>query len=407
MKRFKLLSLTLAFALVLTTMFAGAESVFADTAQTDSDKAAIGASLENARLMRAADTSTPSETIAAVNLNTATPKWNPTNSYSYSKPIYAAVSIPKAGNFVFEIWAKGNTAVALYKDLSDVGVNDPVDYTSIPAAQSDDDTYYFTPQVKEAGTYYLVFVGDSYTDTYSDLTIGYVAANKSGGTTTLTSGKTRYASVSGTGYRYFKITTAGTRYLTIKFPWGDGGTSSKYKVKLMNSTKKTNLLKGVVTVDSGRNYVTYAGVPKGTYYVAVSTSTDTCYSINVKATKVTEKSGSTKAKANKISKGGIRYGIITATQSSTSGDWYKFVVGSNQVVNFEVTTLTGGYSGGLKFTFYDSRGAFGTSECYYGEPNKTITPSTQYNGGRLAKGTYWIKVQKYGSGSGYYKLKWK
>lgn len=140
--------------------------------------------------MRAADTSTPSETIAAVNLNTATPKWNLTNSYSYSKPIYAAVSIPKAGNFVFEIWSKGNTAVALYKDLSDVGVNDPVDYTSIPAAQSEDDTYYFTPQVKEAGTYYLVFIGDSYTETYSDLTIGYIAANKSGGTTTLTSGKT-------------------------------------------------------------------------------------------------------------------------------------------------------------------------------------------------------------------------
>lgn len=74
MKRFKLLSLTLAFALVLTTMFAGAESVFADTAQADSDKAVIGSSLENAKMMRAADTSTPSETIAAVNLNTATPK---------------------------------------------------------------------------------------------------------------------------------------------------------------------------------------------------------------------------------------------------------------------------------------------------------------------------------------------
>lgn len=37
-----------------------------------------------------------------------------------------------------------------------------------------------------------------------------------------------------------------------------------------------------------------------------------------------KKAGSTKSKAKSIYKKGTKKGIITASQSSTSGDWYKF-----------------------------------------------------------------------------------
>lgn len=406
MKRTKLLSLTLAFALVLTTVFVGAESVFADTSDIQLEGPTIGASVEDAGLMKAADDSTALNPVAAVNLNTTTAKWQRTNPFSYSKPIYVPISIPKAGHFVFNVWAENTAAVYICSDMNDI-TNTMVAQYTVPAAQTDDDYYTISKQIKTAGTYYLIFAGEDNTETFCDVTIGYVPATKALSTTTMKSGKTKYASVDNGKYRYFKITVPGTRYLKIYFPDGDGGDYSNYKVKLLNSSKKKNLFKGVVNVNKGKNFITYAGVPKGTYYVAVATTTDTCYQLKVTATKVNEKSGSSKAKANKISKGGVRYGIITATQSNSSGDWYKFVVGSNQVVQFEVDTLTGGYSGGLRLTFYDSRKAFGTSECYYGEPNKIVTPATDYNGGRLSPGTYWIKVQKYGSSSGYYKLKWK
>ena len=226
----------------------------------------------------------------------------------------------------------------------------------------------------------------------------------------MTSGKVRYASVSGTGYRYFKITVPGTRYLRIDIPWGDGGQDAAYKIKLMNSSKKKNLLKGIVNLKKdGRGYTTYAGVPKGTYYVAVSTATDSAYSIKVTSTKVTDKSGSTRSKANRMYKGNSRSGIITATQSSSSGDWYKLVLGSTQRVELGIITKSGGYSGGIKFSVYSGSKtkAFGTAEYYYGEPNGTLHLYTSGYGDRLVKGTYYIKVQKYGSGSGYYKLKWK
>lgn len=403
--RSKFLTIALSLALVLTTVFAGTESAFAETAKLPDGPVAKAGLVEEAGMMKAAADTNEVPATAAVNLNTTESQWLSTGLFD-NKGIYIPVSIPAAGSFVFDLLVTGDTKAYLFDSMNDDAKL--LSSKEIPAATSSEDSYKFTGRAEKAGTYYLILQSSSYSNVDGAVKIGYAPARKSGGTISLTSGKKVYNAVAGSGYRYYKITTPGTRYLTIEFPWGDGETLSKYKVKLMDSKKKKNLLKGVVTVDEGRDFVTYAGVPKGTYYVAVSTTTDTVYNLKVTSKKVSENSGSIRSKAKRIYKGSSKSGVITATQSSTSGDWYKMVVGSSQYVNLEVITKTGGYNGGLKISVYSGNAskAFGTSEFYYGAPNDVLNVFSGKPGDRLTPGTYYIKVQKYGCGSGYYKLKW-
>lgn len=423
----KLLSLSLSAALVFTTVFAGAESIFAETSVTEKDCPAPLELAENCTLdFENAETAgavkatggkaslqamTEMQSVTAVNINTTTEaNAYKTGLYDRNNLWSIPVKIPAAGNFLINLVSTGNNNVYLFDTPNPDADTKPIAAMALPASQSDNDIYSFSARVAKAGTYYLVFATDSYSSIQTALQVFYAKALKSGSSTAVTSGKVRYASVSGTGYRYFKITVPGTRYLRIDIPWGDGGQDAAYKIKLMNSTKKKNLLKGIVNLKKdGRGYTTYAGVPKGTYYVAVSTATDSAYSIKVTSTKVTDKSGSTRSKANRMFKGNSRSGIITATQSSSSGDWYKLVLGSTQRVELDIITKSGGYSGGIKLSVYSGSKtkAFGTAEYYYGDPNGTLHLYTSGYGDRLVKGTYYIKVQKYGSGSGYYKLKWK
>ena len=128
---------------------------------------------------------------------------------------------------------------------------------------------------------------------------------------------------------------------------------------------------------------------------------------------MTENSGSSKSKAKSISKGGKKKGLVTATQSKTSADWYKIKVNSNQAVNLDVYTETGG-SGGIKITVYSGSKSMGSSEFYNGSSPDSYSGRlelyTTINGvhmGYLQKGTYYIKVTKYGSGNGYYEIQWK
>lgn len=409
--RSKFLTIALSLALVLTTVFAGTESAFAETAKLPDLQAVKGGlvetagSVEQPGMMKAASDTETVPTVAAQNLNKTKLQWMETTPYT-SAGIYSPVSIPEAGSFAIQVLAGEDTNIYLFDSMDENA--QLLGSGMVPAKTNDDDSYFFTVRVKQKGTYYLVLQAAGYSTVKSHVAIGYVPARKSGGTTVLTSGKTVYNSVEGTGYRYYKITTPGTRYLTIEFPWYNGSNEASFKVKLMDSKKKKNLLKGVVTVGEGRDFVTYAGVPKGTYYVAVSTTTDTVYNLKVTAKKVSENSGSIRSKAKRIYKGGSKSGVITATQSSTSGDWYKMVVGSSQYVNLEVITKTGGYNGGLKISVYSGNAskAFGTSEFYYGAPNDVLNIFSGKPGDRLTPGTYYIKVQKYGCGSGYYKLKW-
>lgn len=193
--------------------------------------------------------------------------------------------------------------------------------------------------------------------------------------------------------------------MKVTFPSTASTYSPSYSVKLMNSKKKS-ISGDYQSVYASKNYTTYFGVGKGTYYIAVKTS-DPIYGIRTTYNKVTEKSGSTKSKAKSIYKKGTKKGIITASQSSTSGDWYKFKITKSQTVKFSISTLASS-NGGLRVSFYKagSSYAFGSQSFSSYTPSGTVQPYTYGYGKKLAPGTYYVKVQKYSGGNGYYKMKW-
>lgn len=404
MKKSRIISVVLTLTLVLTTMFAGAESVFAETTN-DTIKIngpSVGASYhkETARMKAAEE----DFVVPAVNYNSSNDsKVYPTVAYSSANMIYTKVSIPKAGTFSFAIWAGAPGAVGLYSSL-DASAK-PINTMSVSQSDFTDNDYeVFNAKVSKGGTYYLVFASTSSTPAQSAFDAYYAPAGGSPAKNV-----EYYGSSVGSNYSYYKVKATATGYLTITFPAGTDGDASKYSVKLMNSSKSKNLFKGVVNVDNyGRKFITYAGVPKGTYYVAIKTTED-YYKVKWNFNKVTENSGSSRSKAKTISKGSTKKGTILATQTSSNADWYKIKVNSSQTVNLAVSTLTGGYSGGIRVSVYSAgkSSAFGSYDFYYGDSAGTLNLYTDYNGGKLAKGTYYIKVQKYGSSSGYYKLQWK
>ena len=69
---------------------------------------------------------------------------------------------------------------------------------------------------------------------------------------------------------------------------------------------------------------------------------------------------------------------------------------------------SGGGSGGLKFSFYQAGKNYAAfTKNLYGDASADIQLYTSGYGTKLAPGTYYIKVQKYSYGNGYYKIRWK
>lgn len=403
MRKSKLITLTLALALVLSTVFAGAENVFAETntAPIDSKAAVMKAFAE-----------TDEETVTAVNRNTTALTDYPVyygNGYEGGINGFE-VNMPVDGTLMIDILANVDSVAAIFilnenNQLERVGEG-----IEIPKATSNSPYSILSQRVK-AGSYFVVIGTEYNVDAYARISASYAPA---GTTVTPKAGKNYYASNQKGKTRYFKVKASSAGYITIDFPDGSAGTKSTYKVKLMNSSKSKNLLKKTVTVGSSKDWVTYAAVPKGTYYVAVTSSTDDWYAINLKATKVKENSGSSKSKAKSISKGSTKKGTVTVSQSSSAADWYKIKVGSNQKVFLDILTKTGGASGGVRVTVYSGSKKMGTAEFYNSNDSETYAGSlelfTTINGIRmnyLQKGTYYIKVTKYGSGNGYYQIKWR
>ena len=363
MRKSKLITLTLALALVLSTVFAGAENVFAETntAPIDSKAAVMKAFAE-----------TDENTVTAENRNTVTSLTDYTISYGNGQLNGFKVTMPVEGTLMIDILASIDSVAAIYtvdeNDQPGEMIGDPI---NVPQAETDTDYYILSQRVK-AGTYYVV-IGTQYnTDASAYVSASYAPA---GTTVTPKAGKNYYASNQKGKTRYFKVKASSAGYITIDFPYGSAGTKSTYKVKLMNSSKSKNLLKKTVTVGSSKDWVTYAAVPKGTYYVAVTSSTDDWYAINLKATKVKENSGSSKSKAKSISKGSTKKGTVTVSQSSSAADWYKIKVGSNQKVFLDILTKTGGASGGIRVTVYSGSKKMGAAEFYNSNDSESYAGS--------------------------------
>ena len=387
MKRRKLLSLVLAFALVLTTAFAGAESIFAGTVSDAAGTPATEITAQGANSTEdinayVARMTTGSDNVTVIPVKTTKG---------------GTLAIPLSGVEV----GKGVTVTLHSTSAATSG--DKIGYSKYLSSSKVEDTLY--AKVKKAGTYYLKFETASY-NAGMPQSVGFRAILYPAGGT-LTKGKVFYgASPDNSGVSYYKVTAPGNGYLTVSFPERLTDYSS-FNIKLMNS-KKNSLFTNFEYLSSSMAYKTTIGVAKGTYYIAVKNS-DNAYGIKVSFTSVKESSGSSKSKAKSISKGSTKKGIITAAQSATSGDWYKFKITKTQYVKFtfKVKANGGGSSGGLKAAFYQSGKTYpATSVNCYGDDGKEVQLYTIGKGTKLAPGTYYIKVQKYSHGNGYYTLKW-
>ncbi|MCM1257227.1 MAG: hypothetical protein NC307_05185 [Roseburia sp.] len=152
-----------------------------------------------------------------------------------------------------------------------------------------------------------------------------------------------------------------------------------------NSTKATDLSQ------------TYGVKKNTTYYLRVSS--DSNLSIKCKFTKISENSGSSKAKAKSIKKNTTVKGIIAAGDKAV--DWYKITLPKKQVLHIYFSGKT---NDKIKITF--SGTYLKTAKKYIVKGN--INTQHTYTTERAQPGNYYVKVERNNSkSSGSYTLKWK
>ncbi|MGC2871961.1 hypothetical protein ACDL92_01520 [Ihubacter sp. mB4P-1] len=390
MRKSKLLSILLSMTLVITTVLAGTGNIFAGSitsgtsAPTSIEVQDINKVTEDTTIRYTAKVTTGSDNTAIIPITVAKA---------------GTIAIPMEG---FEV-GKGVTASIHSTPAATNG--DRIGGTKYISSSNMNGTLYV--KVAKAGTYYLKFETASYSAGTPQSVDFNVLLYPAGGT--LTKGKIfRGSSPDGSDkVSYYKVTVPGNGYLTVSFLESDSSYPS-YSIKLANS-KKNFLFPNFEYISSSKGYKTRIGVKKGTYYIAVKNS-DKAYGMKVSYTSVKENSGTTKGKAKSIYKGNTKKGIINASQSSTSGDWYKFKITKSQYVKFNIDVMgnSGGGSGGLKFSFYQAGKNYAAfTKNLYGDASADIQLYTSGYGTKLAPGTYYIKVQKYSYGNGYYKIRWK
>lgn len=271
----------------------------------------------------------------------------------------------------------------------------PSFYDSIDTAASGNDIAF-----SQGGTYYLQI--KSYGDGPQMLILG--AGFASGADRTLKSGQTTaiyHNSYDTWVYSRFKATKTGYIAVTAAEPVAEGQYSSSIYVKLLNNKKKA--YSDQTYLD---NTTAYYGVQKGkTYYIATKSSGE-FYNLKVKFTKISEKSGSSKSKAQTIKKNKTVKGVQIANKKASGNDWYKIYLPSSKKVTF---TIKGGtsspYGRDLKIKIIPaSSRIYLTGDTMYVE-NGTAKYSSQ---GTLPAGTYYLQVSKYNKmQSGWYSIKWK
>ena len=384
----KLLSLMIAFAVLFTTVFAGTGAAFA----ADSSGSFVPFNYNTVDWTDDEEIATLVEEKAVV----------VTDSYP--------VKVTKKGHYFSEFSVVGSSSgYATVKVVNSYGtvLSEEEIYLS-----SGGDGYYYgytclETQIEKTGTYTVEVETDS--EGYLGTTyIGYYLpqSTKTNTLSILNMGEKIYDNPS-SGYSWFKVKVDGIRNLKIQL--SEEGT---FQVRLYKSDKSTVLGGGTVYVGSGKNYTTYYAVPKGTYYVRIykKESVTPYYGIKMSTSKVTEKSGSSKSTAATLSKNTTKKGtLLTSQNASSSADWYKVTLTKSQKFYMHLNFKTGGISkGGVKISVYKKGQSSPvlTKKFASGESSYDWNLYTTGNDGKLEKGTYYFKVQKYNYCTGYYSLKW-
>ena len=264
----------------------------------------------------------------------------------------------------------------------DSTMTSPVDGTGYASANSASDRFFKVPS---AGTYYIGVYASSNVSAF-----GIAAAFANGADRTITAGTRVTVGQKDAQTNYFKFKATQTGYLQVKST--DYGT-----VTLCKSNKKA------LSNATSTYYAPTYGVKKGTtYYIKVASNYnyDGYYQLQVTNKKITEKSGKKKSKAVTIKKKKTKKGTIIA--GSSQADWYKFKLGGKKKVTL---TMKGATNNKLKVVVYNKKGKKVSRVESYNYYNNKLTLRSY---GKLAKGTYYIKVYRgTKTSSGWYSLSWK
>ena len=210
----------------------------------------------------------------------------------------------------------------------------------------------------------------------------------------------KYCYYLGTGIPYkaasFKVKVPSNGYLMMDLLDGDSKESINYKTSGYKGYERLTL----------KDFRRVIGVKKGTYTFYVKSYAAT-FKIRVKFTPVKEsKYGTSRKKARAIKKNKTAKALMITNAKKTH--WYKFKNKKLQKVSVVIDTKIskGSSAGGLKVTIYDKKRQIYTRKLYPGAKPLTVkltSPSKK----KLKKGTYYIKVESYNGGNGYFTVKWK
>ena len=208
---------------------------------------------------------------------------------------------------------------------------------------------------------------------------------------------------------YYKIKVKSSGLLAFS---GYGQYSTAYStytrgltVKLCNSRGK-ELDSTYVNAYSDYSSSAFYGVNKGTYMLKVQTPDAFVLTYDFKAIK--EKSGTSLKKAVSLKKKKKTYGVMGIGESGKKVDYYKITLKKPAKIYLDIQ---GASSGSISVKVTPAKGIKLTGYAYESVYNNSRTMKLQTTkGGKLPKGTYYIRVYRTSKSSkvnGYYALKWR
>ncbi|WMJ86687.1 PPC domain-containing protein [Anaerocolumna sp. MB42-C2] len=260
------------------------------------------------------------------------------------------------------------------------------------------DSYNSEAKILKKGTYYLKFsVNDYASDTAPDSYIFAFASQFLNGTDRILKDKAWVCSGNTDTQKpiYYKLTVPKTGSITVNV-------ESQYSsyVTLLSSSKKALSDK---TYSSLANSNVCFAVNKGTYYLKVESSAE-LFRVKYTFKAISDGSGTSKAKAKKLTAGKSLAGIVTATDKTGKVDWYKVTLTKSQAVKI---TFTGSVSSGkIKLDFYGGGISGSITETLDTVDEDASFAAETLTSTKLPKGTYYIKITKGTKNtSGFYNIK--
>ncbi|BCN32036.1 pre-peptidase C-terminal domain-containing protein [Anaeromicropila herbilytica] len=186
---------------------------------------------------------------------------------------------------------------------------------------------------------------------------------------------------------YYKVTPAKDGLLTIDVTDATDYSMKEAKLTLCDANKK--VISNTYDMKKKEDGVAFA-VTKGDYYIslAATATKDTkpsLYTISTYYNNITKKSGSDRSSAKKIYLGKEVNGLQALNENKA--DWYQIKTSKQKKLKIELSNIM--TSGNLKVTLYDKNNKAIT--CTTSKKSSQLTYTTK---SKLAKGTYYIKIEK-------------